>query len=386
VTSEAFPIPIPFNIPHLTMREADYMADCLARGHLAGNGHYTKLCSALLSNLYGSEVLLTHSCTAALEMAALLLRLQPDDEVIMPSFTFSSTANAVALTGATVVFADSEPRTMNIDPDSLEAALSPRTKAVLVVHYAGVACDMDRIMAFCEKNGLHLVEDAAQALGATYKGRLLGTFGALGTLSFHETKNITCGEGGALIVNDSGLVDRAHIIQEKGTNRRSFLNGLVDKYSWVDIGSSYLPSEILAAFLYAQLERHEEITNKRLDIWNAYDYALRPHAAEHGFITPDVPQECRHNGHIYHLIMPDAATRDDFIAHMRSIGITTPFHFVPLHAAPAAERYSRSPGALPVVETLSARLVRLPLYPSLAEHQHRVTEAVLEFFQSRSNS
>lgn len=377
---------ISFNVPYMTMRECDYIADCLARRHVAGNGHYTMLCSTFLSGLYGSEVLLTHSCTAALEMAALLLRLQPGDEVIMPSFTFSSTANAVALTGASVVFVDSKPTTMNIDPDGLEAALSPHTKAVLVVHYAGVGCDMDRIVAFCEKHGLHLVEDAAQAFGSTYKGKPLGTFGAFGTLSFHETKNISCGEGGALIINDRSYIDRAHIVQEKGTNRTNFLKGLVDKYTWVDIGSSYLPSDILAAFLYAQLEHHREITNKRLEIWNAYDRALQPHAAEYGFIAPIVPQECRHNAHIYYLIMPDAATRDDFIAHMRSAGIATPFHFIPLHTAPAAERYSRTLGRLPVAETLSQRLVRLPLYPSLGRQQQRVTETVLEFFQSRPNN
>lgn len=371
---------IPFNVAHRTGRELDYIADCYARRHVSGDGHYTRLCRDFLQGLYGCEVLLTHSCTAALEMAALLLRLGPGDEVIMPSFTFVSTANAVALTGAKVVFVDSEPRTLNIDPAQLEAALTPRTKAVFVVHYAGVGCDMDQIVAFCEKNGLHLVEDAAQAHGATYKGKLLGTFGALGALSFHETKNISCGEGGALIVNDASLVERAQIIREKGTNRTLFFKGMVDKYSWVDIGSSYLPSDIIAAVLYAQLQEYDDICASRLKLWNVYDRALRPHSGRDTFITPEIPQECGHNGHIYHLVLPDAAMRDAFIAHMRSAGIFTPFHYIPLHSAPAAEKFSRSVGALPVAEGISRRLVRLPLYQSLGPVQQRVIDGVLDFF------
>lgn len=368
---------IPFNIAHRTSRELTYIADCYARNHLSGDGHYTRQCSAILRSIYSSEVLLTHSCTAALEMAALLLDLGPGDEVIMPSFTFVSTANAVALTGARVVFVDSDPRTMNIDPDRLAAALSPATKAVFVVHYAGVACDMDRIVEFCREHGLHLVEDAAQAYGASYKGRLLGTFGALAALSFHETKNISSGEGGALIVNDAALVDRAQIIREKGTNRTKFFKGMVDKYTWVDIGSSYLPAEIVAAALYAQLEDHEEIMRHRLALWNAYDRALRPHAGRR-FTVPTIPQECGHNGHIYYLLLPDEADRDAFIARMKAAGIATPFHYVPLHEAPAAARFARSGGALPVAAALSRRLVRLPLYHALGDAQQRVIDCVLE--------
>lgn len=374
---------IPFNIAYQTGREAEYMADALKRRHLSGDGHYTRLCSGILCDIYGCEVVLTHSCTAALEMAALLLRLGRGDEVIMPSFTFVSTANAVALTGATVVFVDSEPRTMNIDPEAIEAAITPRTKAVFVVHYAGVGCDMDRIVAICERHGLALVEDAAQAFGASYKGKPLGTFGALATLSFHETKNITSGEGGALIINDPELADRAHIIREKGTNRTKFMKGVVDKYTWVDIGSSYLPSDVLAALLYAQLEEHAAIRERRLAVWNAYDYALRPHAGAGGFATPHIPQECDHNGHIYYLILSDPEERDAFIAHMRASGITAPFHYIPLHQAPAAAGHSRSAGGLPVVESQSTRLVRLPLYPELQPEQQRVIEVALDFLLGR---
>lgn len=373
---------LPFNVPYQTGRELGYIADCYARRHTSGDGHYTRLCREMLSARYGAEVLLTHSCTAALEMAAILVGLGPGDEVIMPSYTFVSTANAIGRTGARVVFVDCDPRTMNIDPSLLAGALSERTRAVMVVHYAGVGCDMEPILEFCTRHGLVLLEDAAQAHGATYRGKLLGTFGALGALSFHETKNISCGEGGALIINHPDLVERAEIIREKGTNRSLFFKGMVDKYTWVDTGSSYLPSDILAAVLYAQLEEYDEILSSRLSLWQSYDVALRPLAGPSTFRVADIPQSCGHNGHIYYLIMPSAPARDRFIAWMKDRNIYAPFHYVPLHSAPAAIDYSRPNGDLPITQDMSARLVRLPLFLGLGDGQKRVIDAVVEWLSA----
>jgi len=370
---------IPYNIAYRSDREPAYIADCYARRHISGDGFHTKWCADALSARYSAQVLLTHSCTAALEMAVTLLNIGPGDEVIMPSYAFSSAGTAIACAGAKVIFVDCDPRTMNIDPAELDGALSERTAAVMIIHYAGASCDMDRILAFCQRHDLPLIEDAAQAIGSTWRGRLLGTFGALGALSFHETKNISCGEGGALIINQADLVERAEIIREKGTNRTRYFKGLVDKYTWVDIGSSYLPSDILAAVLHAQLEEYETISARRMALWNAYDHALRPLAGPKTFIVPHIPEMCGHNGHIYYLIMPTAEQRERFIAFMRTCGIMTPFHYVPLHSAPAGLTFGRSSGVLPVTTDYSARLVRLPLYLGLEQHQPRVIEAISEW-------
>lgn len=372
---------IPFNRPYRTGRELLYIADCYDRGHVSGDGFYTRKCREFLSGLYDCDVLLTHSCTAALEMAAVLLDLGPGDEIVMPSFTFVSTANAVARTGATVVFADCDPLTMNIDVDRIAEAITPRTRAVVAVHYAGVACDMDRLVALCERHSLQLIEDAAQAHNSTYRGRLLGTFGAFGALSFHETKNISCGEGGALIVNRPELAARAEIIREKGTNRTQFFKGMVDKYTWVDTGSSYLPSDILAAALHAQLEEYDSICSRRLSLWNQYDAGLRRHAGPRTFQAPTIPAECAPNGHIYYLMTATAEKRDRFIGAMRAQGIYTPFHYVPLHSAPAASRFARSAGAMPATDAAGTQLVRLPLYLGLEPDQQQVISAVCQFFE-----
>jgi dTDP-4-amino-4,6-dideoxygalactose transaminase len=379
IDMSATPYQIPYNIAYRSDQEPDYIANCYERRHVSGDGFHTKWCRDALSALYGAQVLLTHSCTAALEMAVTLLGIGPGDEVIMPSYAFSSAANAIARAGAKAVFVDCDPRTMNIDPAELEGALSAQTAAVMIIHYAGVGCDMDRILAFCQHHDLALIEDAAQAHGATWRGQLLGTFGTLGALSFHETKNISCGEGGALIINRADLLERAEIIREKGTNRTQFLNGLVDKYTWVDIGSSYLPSDILAAILHAQIDEYDTITTRRMALWMAYDQALRPLAGPETFLVPHIPETCGHNGHIYYLIMPTAEQRDDFITFMRTRGIMTPFHYVPLHSAPAAAVFGRTSGALPVTTDYSARLVRLPLYLGLEEHQSRVIDAISEW-------
>jgi dTDP-4-amino-4,6-dideoxygalactose transaminase len=373
------PYQIPYNIAYRSGRELAYIADCYARRHLSGDGFHTKWCRDVLSALYGAQILLTHSCTAALEMAVMLLDIRPGDEVIMPSYAFSSAATAIARVGAKAVFVDCDPRTMNIDPAELEGALSKRTAAVMIIHYAGVSCDMDRILAFGRRHDLPIIEDAAQAHGATWRGQLLGTFGALGALSFHETKNISCGEGGALIINRADLLERAETIREKGTNRARYFKGLVDKYTWVDIGSSYLPSDILAAVLHAQIDEYETIRTCRMALWDAYDHELRPLAGPETFAVPHIPETCGHNGHIYFLILPTAEQRDRFIAFMRARGIMTPFHYVPLHSAPAAAMFGRANGVLSVTTDHSARLVRLPLYLGLEQHQPRVIDAISDW-------
>jgi dTDP-4-amino-4,6-dideoxygalactose transaminase len=382
INMSATPYQIPYNMAYRSGRELTYIADCYARRHISGDGFHTKWCRDVLSAHYGTQVLLTQSCTAALEMAVTLLDIGPGDEVIMPSYAFSSAATAIARTGAKAVFVDCDPQTMNIDPTELEAARSERTAAVMIIHYAGVGCDMDHILSFCQRHRLALIEDAAQAQGSTWRGQLLGTFGALGALSFHETKNISCGEGGALIINRADLLERAEIIREKGTNRARYFKGLVDKYTWVDIGSSYLPSDILAAVLHAQMDEYETISTRRMALWNSYNRALRPLAGPETFAVPHIPETCVHNGHIYYLIMPTAERRDHFISFMRMRGIMTPFHYVPLHSAPAAAIFGRSSGNLPVTTDYSARLIRLPLYLGLEEHQPRVVDAIAEWLAS----
>lgn len=370
---------IPFNRPYMTGRELDYIAEAHAHGHLAGDGIFTKRCHAWLERTTGARrALLTHSCTAALEMAALLLDLEPGDEVIMPSFTFVSTANAFALRGAVPVFVDIRPDTLNIDENLIEAAITPRTRAICVVHYAGVGCEMDAIGSIAARHGLAIVEDAAQGILATYRDRPLGAIGAFGALSFHETKNIIAGEGGALLVNDPHFVERAEIIREKGTNRAQFFRGQVDKYTWVDIGSSYLPSEILAAFLAAQIEEAEAITTRRLALWNHYHEALAPLEAAGRLRRPVVPPHCTHNAHMYYVLLDGLDARTRFIAALKSDDIHPVFHYVPLHSAPAGRNYGRTSGDLGVTERTSERLVRLPLWlPDL--DQARVIDAVKAF-------
>lgn len=365
-------MPIPFNRPALAGRELECIQEAIARGQLAGDGAFTALCQQALSQqIQARSVLLTHSCTAALEMAALLLDLKQGDEVIMPSFTFVSTANAVALRGAVPVFVDIRPDTLNIDENRIEAAISSRTRAIIPIHYGGVVAEMDTINAIAAKHGLQVVEDAAQALGSTYKGRRAGSLGAMSAFSFHETKNLVSGEGGCLAINDPDLIERAEIIREKGTNRKRFLRGQVDKYTWVDIGSSFLPGELIASFLYGQLEQSDAIAADRMASWQAYDEALRGYA-NRGVKTPFCPSHCEHNAHLYYLILPTSDQRNEMIARMKADGIMTPFHYVPLHNSPAGMKYARAVGDMTQTEELSARLLRLPLYPRMDGAQQTV--------------
>ncbi|WP_266183407.1 dTDP-4-amino-4,6-dideoxygalactose transaminase [Dyella humicola] len=358
---------IPFNKPFMTGTELSYIERAHTNMQLSGDGPFTRQCHAWLEHRIGCQkALLTHSCTAALEMAAMLLDLQPGDEVIMPSFTFVSTANAFVLRGALPVFVDIRPDTLNIDERLIEAAITPRTRAICVVHYAGVGCAMDVIMDIADRHGLMVVEDAAQAIMSTFKGRPLGSFGHLAALSFHETKNVISGEGGALLINDPRLVERAEIIREKGTNRSRFFRGQVDKYTWVDIGSSYLPSEILAAFLFAQLERAEEITAKRKALWDRYQNWFHA-CAFPGVTTPTIPTQCGHNAHMYQVLLGSLDARTRFIDTMRQQGVQTVFHYLPLHSSPAGLRYGRAHGSLGVTESVSERLVRMPFWLGLED-------------------
>lgn len=369
---------IPFNIPPVQGREIEYLKQVLANKKLCGDGPFTKRCHAWFEqNLRTHKSLLTHSCTAALEMSAMLADLGPGDEVIMPSFTFVSTANAVVLRGATPVFIDVRPDTVNIDETLIEAAITPKTKAIFVVHYAGVACEMDTVMEIARKHKLLVLEDAAQGLMSTYKGKALGTIGELGSLSFHETKNIVSGEGGALLINDAKLAERAEIIREKGTDRSQFLRGQIDKYTWVDIGSSYLPSELNAAVLLAQLEDAQQITQARLKAWTMYDEAFVNLPAT----RPTIPAEVQHNGHMYYLITKSLDERTELIAHLKSQQIASVFHYIPLHSAPAGKKYGRTYGSLANTDRIAETLVRLPLFASLdGEQEKRVIEAVKAFY------
>lgn len=367
--------PIPFNKPYLTGRELSYIAEAHLNGKLAGDGAFTRRCQGWLEAFGTRKALLTHSCTAALEMAAILCDIGPGDEVILPSYTFVSTANAFVLRGATPVFVDIRPDTLNIDETLIEAAITPRTRAIVPVHYAGVACEMNAIMAIAEAHGLCVIEDAAQGCMATYQGRALGTIGHLGCYSFHETKNIISGEGGALLVNDPTLVERAEIIREKGTDRSKFLRGEVDKYTWTDIGSSYLPGELTAAFLWAQMEDAAEITRRRRAIWSRYDAAFRD--AGGWADTPAVPADCGHNAHLYFLLNRSGKPRDEIIAAMKALGIHALFHYVPLHSSPYGRRCGAAAATLPVTDRVAAGLIRLPLYVELDEaQQQRVIDAI----------
>lgn len=370
---------IPFNRPPVLGPELENLAEVLNNRKLSGDGPFTQRCSRLLQERLGaSKVLLTHSCTAALEMAAILCDLEPGDEVIMPSFTFVSTANAVVLRRAVPVFVDINPLTLNIDPAAIEPAITARTRAIFVVHYAGVPCEMDAINAIAKRHGLIVVEDAAQALGSFYKGRPAGALGAMAAFSFHETKNAVSGEGGALVLTEAAYAERAEIIREKGTNRSRFLRGQVDKYTWVDIGSSYLPSELIAAFLLPQLEHTQAINAERLAVWRDYHEAFAELEARGRLRRPIVPADVEHNGHLYYLLLRDVADRDDLIERMRQRGIAAAFHYVPLHSSPAGRRYGRSNGSLEVTDDVSARLVRLPIYHDMEEESGAVIRAALE--------
>jgi dTDP-4-amino-4,6-dideoxygalactose transaminase len=374
-------IEIPFNKPSIIGNELHYIADAVQSGKISGDASYTNKCHAFFGEALGvSKVLLTTSCTHALEMSALLLDLKPGDEVIIPSFTFVSTANAFVLRGAKPVFIDIRPDTLNINERLLEDLITPRTKAIAVVHYAGVGCEMDTIMEVSARHNLAVVEDNAHGLFGTYKGKFLGTFGRMATQSFHETKNFTCGEGGALIINDRALIERAEIIREKGTNRSRFFRGMVDKYTWVDIGSSYLPSDVLAAYLYAQLEARDEIQSRRARIWNTYSEHLSAWAAMHGVRLPIVPDYCEQPYHMFYLLMPSLVIRQAFIEHLKSCGILSVFHYLPLHLSEMGRTFGGKEGDCPITEDMSDRLVRLPFYNDLTnEQQMRVIQAIYAF-------
>ncbi|HEX7341276.1 MAG TPA: dTDP-4-amino-4,6-dideoxygalactose transaminase [Rhodanobacteraceae bacterium] len=370
---------IPFNKPYMTGRELDLIKEAHANGHLAGDGAFTKRCHAWLEQHVGcSKALLTHSCTAALEMAALLLELEPGDEIIMPSFTFVSTANAFVLRGAVPVFVDIRPDTLNIDENLIEVAITPKTRAICVVHYAGVACEMDAIMAIANRHHVTVIEDAAQGIMSSYKGRPLGSIGHLSALSFHETKNVISGEGGALLINDERFIEKAEIIREKGTNRTKFFRGQVDKYTWVDVGSSYLPGELTAAFLAAQLEQADRITHQRMALWDRYHAWARPHEISGKIRRPIVPADCAHNAHMYYLLLPDLQARTHFITHLRERGIQAVFHYIPLHSSPAGRRLGRASGDMSITDDTSDRLVRMPFWVGLESQFESVTTAANE--------
>lgn len=370
---------IPFNKPHLTGNEVEYIVQAHTNAHLAGDGPFTKNCHDWLeSSVNSARALLTHSCTAALEMSAMLLELKEGDEVIMPSYTFVSTANAFALRGAKPVFVDIREDTLNIDERLLEAAITKNTKAIVPVHYAGVACEMDSICDLANSYNLTVVEDAAQGVMSSYKGRALGSIGGMGTYSFHETKNVISGEGGALLVNDQKYVERAEIIREKGTNRSQFFRGQVDKYTWQDLGSSFLPGEIIAAFLWAQLEHAREITDSRIDIWNNYHSLFEPYELQGLVRRPVIPEDCVHNGHMYYLILPDSVSREQVLSDLSNDGINAVFHYVPLHDAPAGKKFGTTSGTLDITENLSARLIRLPFWIGLSgEQQEKICSSVI---------
>lgn len=374
-------IDIPFNRPSLEGNEIPYILDAIKIGHASGDGPYTKRCHALLEQSLGvPKTLLTTSCTHALEMAGLLLNIEPGDEVIVPSFTFVSTINAFMLRGAQPIFADIRPDTLNLDETQLERLITPRTKAILPVHYAGVGCEMDAIMDIARRHNVAVVEDNAHGLFGRYKGQYLGTFGSMATQSFHETKNFSCGEGGALIINDPQYIERAEIIREKGTNRNRFFRGQVDKYTWVDLGSSYLPSDMLAAFLFAQLEARDQIQTKRKRIWNYYNTHLQDWATESGVRLPVVPEHCEQPYHMFYVLMPSLQARQALITYLKAHGILSVFHYLPLHLSDMGKSYGGKEGDCPVTEDLSDRLLRLPFFNVLTEiDQAHIVSLIKEF-------
>ena len=379
---------IPFNRPLIVEKSAEYMRQAMANMHLSGDGPFTKECQALLETQLGAaQVLLTTSCTDALEMSALLLDLQPGDEVIVPAFTFVSTVNAFVLRGVRPVFADIRPDTLNLDEQLLEKLITPRTRAIVPVHYAGIGCELDVIGRIASRHGIAVVEDNAHGLMGKYRGRYLGTFGALATQSFHETKNFSCGEGGALIVNEPQFIERAEILREKGTNRSRFYRGQVDKYSWVDLGSSFLPSDLLAAFLLAQLEERRWIQARRRRIWETYAERLDAWARAAAVRLPTVPPHCEQAYHLFYLLMPTLEQRQMLIAHLAQRGIASVFHYLPLHLSEMGHRFGGRAGDCPITEAVSDRLLRLPFYTDLTEtDQSRAIEAVCCFQEWRSHT
>jgi dTDP-4-amino-4,6-dideoxygalactose transaminase len=374
---------IPFNKPFVVGRELDYIAQAVSLGNLAGDGRFTRSCSRLLEERLGiHRVLLTPSCTAALEMAALLCDLAPGDEVILPSFTFVSTASAFVRAGARLVFVDIRPDTLNLDENLIEAAITERTKVIVPVHYAAVACEMERILAIARQHRLMVVEDAAQGVNAFYRGQSLGSIGDLGCYSFHETKNFISGEGGALCVNRPELVERAEILRDKGTNRQKFFRGQVDKYTWVDIGSAYVPSELIGAFLFGQLEMLQAISDRRREIYERYQQGLAPLAAEGLVRLPTIPADCAHNCHLFYLLTRDPETRDELLTHLNSRGIGAVFHYVPLHSSPMGRKLGCAERQLPVTDLASACLVRLPFYYAITpDEQAEVVRKIAAYFR-----
>ena len=372
---------IPFNRADIGKHDLELLSESISAGHISGNGPFTKQAEARITEILGNyKTLLTTSCTHALEMAALLLRLQPGDEVIVPAFTFVSTASAFMLYGAKPIFVDVRQDTLNIDIDQVEAAITSRTKAICVVHYGGIACEMERLVKISRDHNLVLIEDNAHGLFAKYKGKYLGTFGALATQSFHETKNITCGEGGALIINDPSLSERAEILREKGTDRTKFLRGQVDKYTWVDVGSSWVISDLLAAILYGQLLRADEIYLQRIKIWSRYHNELASWASSNSVITPTVPDGCEHTGHVYHLRFQRGIQRDKFIEHLKNLGIYAVFHYQPLHLSTVGRSIGGKDGQFPITESAGDCLIRLPLFNTMSEdEQSHVIESVKVF-------
>jgi dTDP-4-amino-4,6-dideoxygalactose transaminase len=369
---------IPFSRVSPLGRELQYVNESVRSGQIMGDNAFTRRCQELLTKRIGVPgVLLTTSCTHALEMSGLLLDLRPGDQVILPSFTFVSTANAFVLRGAQPIFIDCRPDTLNIDERQLERLITKRTKAIVVVHYAGVACEMDAIMEIARQHNIPVIEDNAHGLCGRYRGRELGTFGVMSTLSFHSTKNFSCGEGGAIVLNDPELIERAEILREKGTNRSRFFRGQVDKYTWVDVGSSYVASDILAAFLLGQLEAETPIQTNRRRVWEAYQRELRGWAEERGIGQPVVPEGCEHSWHIYHLLLPSLERRQKLIEHMAKRGVTTVFHYLPLHLAPMARQLEPNPPSLPVTESISDRLLRLPMFGDMTDTElDRIIDAL----------
>lgn len=380
--------PIPFVRTFVAGKEVDYVNDVLKNRKIASDGHFTKSCAKLMEERFGiKKVLMTPSCTAALEIAAMLCDIEPGDEVILPSFTFVSTANAFVLRGAKPVFVDIRPDTLNLDESLIEEAITPKTKAICPVHYGSVACEMDEIQAIAKRHKLVVVEDAAQAVNASYRGRALGSIGNLGCYSFHETKNYVCGEGGALCINDSTMLERAEILREKGTNRSRFLRGQVDKYTWVDVGGSHLPSELSMAYLFGQLEQLDLIQNRRREVVERYCEYLQPLVERELVQLPVVPESCSQNYHVFYVLVKDSKTRDDLLTHLRGQGIGAVFHYIPLHTAPMGRSHGYEPGDLPVTEELHERLIRLPLYCELAANdQQRIVELIGDFFGAAEKS
>lgn len=372
-----------FNVPVQAPKTLEYISDTFSEKHVSGDGKYTKLCHAWFNNkLKCKQSLLVHSGTAALELASVIADFQPGDEVIMPSYTFCSTANAFVLQGAVPVFVDIRPDTLNLDENKIEEAITSKTKAIVPVHYAGVACEMDTIMNIAKKHHLLVIEDAAQAFDSFYKGQPLGSIGDMGCFSFHETKNIMSGEGGLFVTNNPNFAERAEIIREKGTNRSKFFRGQVDKYTWVDKGSSYLPSDILAAYLYSVLEEADNIQQKRQKIWNTYHNAFSSLEKAGKIRLPIIPKECSNNAHMFYMLLPTLEDRTAFITHMKEHDVYTPFHYVPLHSSPAGQKYCRTHGQLHITDNVSQTLVRLPLFFDLTDQElNKIIESVLDFWK-----